>query len=61
MVENYHFANDYPKSKMERETEQLQQIYNLDENQAALQVLVSDTYDDLIRTNSDSAIDHLNL
>ena len=46
---------------MERESEQIQQMYNLDENQTALQVLATDSYDDLIRTNSDKAIDYLNL
>ena len=46
---------------MERESEQIQQMYNLDENQTAFKVLVADMYDDLIRANSDDAIDHLNL
>ena len=37
-------------------------MYNLDNNQTALKVLATDTYDNLIRTNSDDAIvDHLNL
>ena len=34
---------------------------NLDENQTAVKVLIVDTYDDLIRKNSDDAIDYLNL
>ena len=37
-------------------------MYNLDEDQTALKVLASDTYDNLIGTNSDDAlVDHLNL
>ena len=36
-------------------------MYNLDENQTALKVLAADTYDDLIRTSSDDAIDHFKL
>ena len=37
-------------------------MYNLDEEQAALIVLVTEIYDNLIRTNPDDAIvDHLNL
>ena len=35
---------------------------NLDEEQTALKVLATDTYDNLIRTNSDDAVvHHLNL
>ena len=56
-----HFTNDCPNSEMERESEQIKQRYNLDKNQTALKVLVADTYDNLIRTSSDNAIDHLNL
>ena len=36
-------------------------MYNLDQNQTALKVLATDNYDNLIRTNSDDAIDYLNL
>ena len=36
-------------------------MFNLDEDKTALKVLVADTYDDLIMTNSDKTIDHLNL
>ena len=46
---------------MERESEQKQQVHTLDKNQTALKVLVINTYDNLIRTNSDDTIDHLNL
>ena len=37
-------------------------MYNLDEEKMALKALATDTYDNLIRINSDDAIvDHLNL
>ena len=41
----------------------MQQMYNIDEEQTALKVLVTDTYDNLIRANSadDTIVDHLNL
>ena len=35
-------------------------MLNLDEDKAELKVLAADTYDDLIRTNAEEAIDHLN-
>ena len=38
-----------------------QQLFNLDKNQTALQILVPDTYEDHIRTHSEESIDHLNL
>ena len=42
--------------------EQIQQMYNLDEEQTTLKVLATDTYYNLNRTNSDDTIvDHLNL
>ena len=39
--------------------EQIQQMYNLDENQTALQILAPDSYEDIIRASSEDAIDHL--
>ena len=36
-------------------------MFNLDEYKTALKIPVADTYDDLIRTNSDDTIDHSNL
>ena len=36
-------------------------MYNLDKNHTALKVLAADTYDNLIRTNPDDGIDHLNV
>ena len=35
-------------------------MYNLDKDQTALKVLAADTYDNLVRTNSnDTIVDHL--
>ena len=59
--ENDHFAKDCLSSETERGSEQIQQIYNLDKNQTAVKVLVADPNDDLNGTNSDDAIDYLNL
>ena len=36
-------------------------MFNLDKYKTALKVLTADNYDYLIRTNTDEAIDHLNL
>ena len=36
------------------------QMFDLEKDQTALTALATDTYDDLIRTNSEEAIDHLN-
>ena len=44
---------------MEEELGQTQQMYNLDKNQTALQILAPDLYEDIIRTCSEDAIDHL--
>ena len=57
-----HFAKDCPNSQTEKEMDQIQFMYNLDEEQTALKFLTTETYDNLIRRNSDDAIvDHLNL
>ena len=56
-----HFAKDCLNSEAERELEQIQQMYNLDENKTALKVLTADIHDNLVRTNPDDAMDHLNL
>ena len=53
-----HFTKDCLNSDTEKKLEQIQQMFNLDEDKTALQVLVADTYDDLLRTSSDDAIDH---
>ena len=56
-----HFADNCPNTDMDKESEHIQQLYNLDENQTSLQILVPDAYEDLIRASSCKAIDHLNL
>ena len=57
-----HFAKDCLNSQTEKEPEQIQQMYNLDEEQIVLTVLAADTYDNLMRTNSgDAILHHLNL
>ena len=43
---------DCPTSKDEREIEQLQQLFNLDERQTLLKSLATDTYDSLNKINS---------
>ena len=54
------FAKDCPsKSDTEKEQlEQIQQMLNLEEDRTALKFLVADTYEDLIRANSEKTIDH---
>ena len=57
-----YFAKDCPNLQTGKELEQIQQMYNVDEEYTALKVLATDTYNNLTRTNSDDAIlDYLNL
>ena len=56
-----HFTKDCINSDIEKESEQIQQISNLDKDRTALKVILADTYDNLIRTNSYGTIDCLNL
>ena len=42
-----HFAKECLKTNEERETDQTQQMFNLDEEQTALKMLATDTYDSL--------------
>ena len=43
-----HFTNDCPTTaRKERETEQIQQMFNLDEEQTSLITLATDTYESL--------------
>ena len=60
-MEYDHFTEDCPDSDTEKESEQIQQMFNLDKDKTVLKALPVDTYDDLIRTNSGNAIDHLNV
>ena len=46
-IEYDHFAKDCLMSKIEKEEEQIQQMYNMDEKQTALKTLAKDTYDSL--------------
>ena len=45
--EYHHFTKDCPTSKEEREIEQVQQMFYLDEEQTSLKMLATDTYDSL--------------
>ena len=58
-----HFAKDCPTSKEEREIEQIQQMFNFDEEQTSLQALATGTYDSLNKINSLESMrqGHLNL
>ena len=56
-----HFAKDCPNPETEIESEQMQQMFNLDKDQTALKVLMTDIFDNIIRTSSDDAKDLLNL
>ena len=57
-----HFTEVCPTLQVEKEPEQIQQMYNLDEEQTALKVLATDMCDSLIRASSnDTVVEHLNL
>ena len=43
---------DCPTSREEREIEQIQQMFNLDEEQISLKALTTDMYDSLNKINS---------
>ena len=47
-----HFAKDCPTSKLVREIEQIQQMFNLDEEQTSLNALATNTYKSLNKINS---------
>ena len=51
-----------PTLKVEKESEWIQQMYNMDE-QTALKVLTADTYDNLNRINlaDETVVDHVKL
>ena len=49
------------QTQTQKESEQIQQMFNLDEDKTTFKVLEVDTYDNIIRTNSYDATDHLNL
>ena len=56
-----HFAKDYHTSKIEKETDQMQQMFNLDEEQTSLKTLATDTYDSLNQVGSLEEIKSENL
>ena len=47
-----HFAKDCPITKEERETQQIQQLFNFDKEQTSLKALTTDIYDSLSKINS---------
>ena len=58
-----HFAKDCPTTKTEKETDQIQQMFNLDEEETSLKMLATDIYDSLNHVGSLEVIKsgHLNL
>ena len=58
-----HFTKDCPTSQVEKEPEQIQQMYNMDKDQRALKALATDTYDSLnnIHSADEIIVDHLNV
>ena len=58
-----HFAKDCLNisDTEEEQSEQIQQMLNLEEDKTTLKVIVADTYKNLIKANSEETIDHLNL
>ena len=58
-----HFAKDCPASKLEKEADKIQQMFNMDEEQTALKTLTTDTYDSLdwMGPSNEIALDHLTL
>ena len=47
-----HFAKDCPTSKLEKEAQAIQQMYNMDEEQISVKTIVTDTYDSLNQVHS---------
>ena len=58
-----HFAKDCLATKEERQTDQIQQMYNLDKKQTSLKMLATGTYDSLSQVGSIEEIrsEHLNI
>ena len=58
-----HFAKDCPTTKEERETDQIQQMFNLDKEQTSLKTLFTNTYDSLNHVSSWEEVrsEHLNM
>ena len=62
-MEYDHFAKVCLTMKVGKETDQIQQMFNLDEEQTSLKTLATETYDSLNQVGSLEEIksDHLNL
>ena len=58
-----HFGKDCPTTKIEKEEEQIQQMYYMDEEKPTLKLLATDIYDSLNKINliDEMAMDHLDL
>ena len=58
-----HFTQDYPTLQVEKEADQIQQMYNSGEEQTALKILTTDTYNCLNKINlvDEAIVDHLTL
>ena len=58
-----HFAKDFPTSNEEREIEEIQWMFNLDEEQTSLKTLATDMYHNLNKINfiENTRQRHLNL
>ena len=56
-----HFARECPTKQESRETEQIQQMFNMDEDQTILQSLLIDTEEDKMTITPMEARDNLNL
>ena len=52
--EYYHFARDCPTRRENRETEQIQQMFHLDEDQTILQTPLMDTEDVMMITSMET-------
>ena len=56
-----HFARECPTRRENRETEQIQQVFSLDDDQTLLQTLLIDTEDDVMKITLTETRDSLNL
>ena len=56
-----HFARECPTRQVSRETEQIQQMFNMDKDQTLLQTSLMDTDEDKLTITPVEARDNLNL
>ena len=59
--ENKHFARECPTRQEHRETEQIQQMFSLDNDQPILQTTLIDTEDDIMMITPMETRESLNL